>query len=111
MLIKFVRVPDIRLEISTCRVYDSDSRCRTMEEEVEEGEKRKNSMKIEGGREKKIAGKSVSIRARDRRFSRNRILDYKTFTPSTAAGTNLKRSPETSRISVRAWKRRERKRR
>lgn len=51
MLIKFVRVPDIRLEISTCRVYDSDSRCRTMEEEEEEGEKRKNSMKIEGGRE------------------------------------------------------------
>lgn len=62
MLIKFVRVPDIRLEISTCRVYDSDSRTngggggRREAEELDEDRRRR----------KKIAGKAYrSVRVTD----------------------------------------------
>lgn len=67
---------------------------RMEEEEEEKGGGRREAEELdEDRRREEDCGESVSIRARDRRFSRNRILDYKTFHPFHGHGNKSETFP------------------
>lgn len=93
MLIKFVRVPDIRLEISTCRVYDrNNGRGQPVVEKVDSRNSREDRTSVKT--EKKIAGKAY----RSVRLTAAFLETASSITNPETMETNLKRF-STSRNS------------